>query len=64
MMEIFDIILDQELNRTIDGFLFFRVGKCIDKTLRMLRKNKLSAFTYYSIQQLQFKETLSKALNE
>jgi hypothetical protein len=26
-MEIFDIILDQELNRTIDGFLFFRVGK-------------------------------------
>ena len=27
MMEIFYIILDQELNRTIDGFLFFRVGK-------------------------------------
>jgi len=27
MMEIFDIILDQELNRTIDDFLFFRVGK-------------------------------------
>ena len=40
MFKILDIRLAQELNRTIDGFLFFRVGKCIDKTLRMLRKNK------------------------
>ena len=38
MMEILDIILDQELNRTIDGFLFFRVGKMHRKNIANVKE--------------------------
>lgn len=35
---ILDMILDQELIRTIDGFLFPSFAKSIEKSLRRLRK--------------------------
>ena len=61
---ILDMILDQDLIRTIDGFLFPRFVKCVGKSLRMLRKINESAFTHYTSQKARFKDRWSKPLTE